>query len=91
MSGLRSIAVFALRRPRLSGARSSCPAASAGSISSTSSISDRSRKACSSSTSDSSRSISDNAVVISANVEDADLLALEDQSLDFFEFLQIHN
>ena len=23
--------------------------------------------------------------------EDADLLALEDQSLDFFEFLQIHN
>ena len=28
MSGLRSIVVFALRRPRLSGARSSCAAAS---------------------------------------------------------------
>ena len=41
MSGLRSSAVFALRRPRLSGARSTSePAAVAGSMSSTSSISD---------------------------------------------------
>ena len=68
MSGLRSSAVFALRRPRLSGARSSWAAASAGSISSTSSISDFSRKPCSSSMSASSRSISATAVAISAKV-----------------------
>src|SRR5215217_426890 len=67
MSGFRSIAVLALRRPRLSGARSSC-AASAGSISSTSSISDFSRNAWRSSTSASSRSISCIATAISANV-----------------------
>ena len=67
MSGFKSSAVFAFRRPRLSGARSTWEAAAvAGSISSTSSISDFSRKPWSSSTSDSSRSSSDIAVVISA-------------------------
>src|SRR5215211_2544003 len=50
MSGLRSSVAF-LRRPRLSGARSTCAASSAGSTSSTSSISDFSRYPCSSSTS----------------------------------------
>ena len=65
---LTTVVVFALRRPRLSGARSSCPAARAGSISSTNSISERSKNWCSSSRSDSSMSCSDSAVVISANV-----------------------
>ena len=69
MSGRRSSVVFGLRRPRLSGARStSLEAAAAGSISSTSSISDFSKKPCSSSTSDSSRSSSETASAISANV-----------------------
>ena len=59
MSGFRSSAVFGLRRPRFSGARSSsAAAASAGSTSSTSSIAARSRKPCNSSTSASSRSSS---------------------------------
>ena len=80
--------VFALRRPRLSGARS--PAGGgAGSISSTSSISDFSRKPWSSSTSASSRSISATAVAISAKVRTPDLLPLQEQALDLFEFLQI--
>ena len=89
MSGFRSIDVFALRRPRLSGARSSC-AASAGSISSTSSISDFSRNPWSYL----------NVGLVEVDLlhrrrdlgegEDADLLALEDQALHLFEFLQFN-
>ena len=89
MSGLRSIGL-ALRRPRLSGARSSC-AASAGSISSTSSISERSRNAWRSSTSVSSRSTSWTASGDLSEREDADLLALQDQALHLFEFLQVNH
>ena len=69
MSGLRSSAVRGLRRPRRSGARSTSePAAVAGSMSSTSSISARSRKLWSSSRSASSMSSSDTAPWISAYV-----------------------
>ena len=83
--------VFGLRRPRLSGARStSLEAAAAGSISSTSSISDFSKKPCSSSTSDSSRSSSDDRVGDLGEREHADLLALGDEALDLFEFLKFH-
>ena len=88
MSGLRSSAVLDLRRPRLSGARSTSASASAGSTSSTSSISARSRKPCSSSTSASSRSkLCDRAVDLGER-EHAELLAAIDQALDLFEFLQ---
>ena len=89
MSGLRSSAVLALRRPRLSGARSTwLLAAVAGSISSTSSISDLSRKPCSSSTSLSSRSSSLTAVEISAYVSTPSCVPARDEAPDLFEFLK---
>ncbi len=81
--------VLALRRLRLSGARStSLAAATAGSMSSTSSISDFSKKPCSSST---SRLVE---IELGDRVGDlgvrqhADLLTLGDEALDLFEFLQ---
>ena len=91
MSGRRSSVVFGLRRPRLSGARStSLAAAAAGSISSTSSISRLLEEAV---------QLLDVGLVeiqLGDGVSDlgerehAHLLAPGHEALDLFEFLKFH-
>ena len=89
MSGLRSIAVFALRRPRLSGARSSWRGERRVDLLDELDL----------------RLLEEAVQLLDVGLvevdllhgdrdlgerEDADLLALEDQALDLFEFLQIN-
>ena len=90
MSGLRSIAVFALRRPRLSGARSTCAAATRrvdlldeldlGPLEEAVQLLDVGLVEI---------DLGDGGLDLGER-QDADLLPLEQQSLDLFEFLQIN-